>query len=350
MYSTALLMILLFAGVIYIKSGFCRSLAVFDVNTTMPLRGMFALLIVCHHLGQRTEIPYVSGFCGSIGYIIVAAFFFMSGYGLCSSYMRKGNAYMNGFLRKRLSKVVPLFMFLTLSIMVGTQLASGQTIVGHLAAFAYRGYTPLPFSWFIYAIIYIYIAFRLSAFVGKSPLRTGVWFAGCCTVYVIVLSMVICWPIYWWATIMTTSVGYFVALYEARIRQLLFGRCFMTYGLAILALFLSFCLMCKMRVLPDLWIMLWNILQAFAIYMVVCTFGMVRWRPLLFVGTFSLELYLVHGLPLMFWRGFMGVTNDYALWLLTFACALPMAFVANSLFRPAVFRRAYDRVSGVLRS
>ena len=149
---------------------------------------------------------------------------------------------------------------------------------------------------------------------------------------------------------MTTSVGYFVALYEARIRQLLFGRCFMTYGLAVLALFLSFCLMCKMRVLPDLWIMLWNILQAFAIYMVVCTFGMVRWRPLLFVGTFSLELYLVHGLPLMFWRGFMGVTNDYALWLLTFACALPMAFVAISLFRPAVFRRAYDRVSGVLRS
>ena len=216
---------------------------------------------------------------------------------------------MNGFLRKRLSKIVPLFLFLTLSIMVATQLASSTTIAEHLEAFAYNGKTPLPHSWFIFAIIYVYIVFRLSAFIGKTPVRTGFWFLGSCAVYVIFLSLVI-----------------------------------------VLALFLSFCIMCKIRVVPDLWIILWNIVEAFAIYVIVCTFGMIRWRPLLIVATFSLELYLIHGLPLKFWKVFIGVTNDYALWFLTFACAIPMAYVANLIFQPTVYKRAYNKVSAIVRN
>ena len=350
MYITALLMILIFAGAIYLKSGSCRSLKNFDINTTQTLRGLLALLIVSHHLGQRTAIPYVSGICGSIGLVVVAAFFFMSGYGLGYSYIRKGNAYMNGFLRKRLSKIVPLFLFLTLSIMVATQLASSTTIAEHLEAFAYNGKTPLPHSWFIFAIIYVYIVFRLSAFIGKTPVRTGFWFLGSCAVYVIFLSLVIDWPLYWYATIMTTSLGYFVGLYGKKIRQMLIRHCMVSYGLIVLALFLSFCIMCKIRVVPDLWIILWNIVEAFAIYVIVCTFGMIRWRPLLIVATFSLELYLIHGLPLKFWKVFIGVTNDYALWFLTFACAIPMAYVANLIFQPTVYKRAYNKVSAIVRN
>jgi membrane-bound acyltransferase YfiQ involved in biofilm formation len=77
---------IIFSLVIYIK---LRNLDksqfhCFDVNATLPLRGLLAILIVCHHIGQ-----HFSNIQTGIGTILVSMFFFISGYGLMVSYCKK---------------------------------------------------------------------------------------------------------------------------------------------------------------------------------------------------------------------------------------------------------------------
>ena len=84
----------------------------FSKDATLPLRGVLALCIVLHHLSLRLMymIPEASFFNLSEfikwGEPIVSVFFFMSGYGLIKSFLKKGTNYLDGFLTGRLSKIM----------------------------------------------------------------------------------------------------------------------------------------------------------------------------------------------------------------------------------------------------
>jgi peptidoglycan/LPS O-acetylase OafA/YrhL len=81
----------------------------FDLNHTIGLRGILAILIMFHHCSTKVNLPWMHYF-ENIGPLVVSVFFFISGYGVCKSYLKKGDAYLNGFLHKRLSKVLPLYL------------------------------------------------------------------------------------------------------------------------------------------------------------------------------------------------------------------------------------------------
>ena len=83
----------------------------FSKQATVPLRGLLATGIVLHHLSLR--LVEASPDCSWLwsqfsfwGAPIVAVFFFLSGYGLMVSLITKGQKYLDGFLKKRLLKIV----------------------------------------------------------------------------------------------------------------------------------------------------------------------------------------------------------------------------------------------------
>ena len=83
----------------------------FSKQATVTLRGLLATGIVLHHLSLR--LVEASPDCAWIwsqfsfwGAPIVAVFFFLSGYGLMVSLITKGQKYLDGFLKKRLLKIV----------------------------------------------------------------------------------------------------------------------------------------------------------------------------------------------------------------------------------------------------
>lgn len=78
----------------------------FDVRRTNSLRGVLAILIILHHLSSKIDILFLKWF-HDFGAPIVSMFFFVSGYGLIKSYLKKGTAYIDGFLAKRLGKILP---------------------------------------------------------------------------------------------------------------------------------------------------------------------------------------------------------------------------------------------------
>jgi len=194
---------------------------------------------------------------------------------------------------------------------------------------ATNGYTPLPHSWFIYAIFYIYIAFYICAFSGKSPLFVGITFFFSSCAYFLAMSCILHFPSYWWLTILSVNLGYFIALYEGKITEFVNKYMALCYSFFALALFISYCAMCKIHFLSVIPTIIWIFLQAFSIYIIVRTFGLFQWKWLRAVGVFSLELYLVHGIPLMIGEHFL--INDYLLWAFTYCLAIPTSLLLNKI-------------------
>lgn len=330
MYVTAILMLLLLVSLLVSESNNYKGLCPFDKATTLPLRGLLALLILSHHLGQRTDIYPISQLTSGIGLQIVAVFFFISGYGLCISYVAKGRNYMNGFLQKRLGKLLPKFLLLTIGMMLGYQFYSSSDIGVQIVKIT-SGWTPLPHSWFIYAIIYVYVIFYLCALFAKSPKQIGCSFTLAIVAYIGFSSKIIHFPSYWYLTIISVPLGYFTALYEKKIDSLIRYR-FVFYASLIALLFISFCAMAKIQVpkvslaLTEIWILV----QAFSVYAIIRTLGFLRWKWLCDIGVFSLELYLIHGIPLMIGQH-IGLGNWF-LWLFTYAVSIPLALLLNRVY------------------
>ena len=100
---------------------------------------------------------------------LVAGFFFISGYGLMVSLQKKGPAYLHGFLRRRLPGVaVPYLGAAVLFALVRTLALHQNLFARTLTDALATSDTLVPFSWFIFAILYFYLLFDAAAHLGKS--------------------------------------------------------------------------------------------------------------------------------------------------------------------------------------
>lgn len=127
-----------------------------SVKKSKNILGLFSILIMMHHLGQKTSAAWVPAIVRQhglevfvpIGYLLVSFFFFCSGYGLIKS-MRTKEDYFKGFLVKRLNRVLMAFI-ITEVIYLIVRIVNDVTEL------------PLnPYSWFNYTIIILYIGFFL---------------------------------------------------------------------------------------------------------------------------------------------------------------------------------------------
>lgn len=80
------------------------------------LKGIFAICVLIHHLYQHSGLFYNTAFGGvlqAFGYLSVACFFFLSGYGLYASYQIKGVIYIDTFMKR---KIVPYYKVLCMFV------------------------------------------------------------------------------------------------------------------------------------------------------------------------------------------------------------------------------------------
>ncbi|MCR5543451.1 MAG: acyltransferase family protein, partial [Eubacterium sp.] len=118
--------------------------------------GLFAILIMMHHLGQKVSAFWVPASVRQhglepfvpIGFLLVSFFFFCSGYGLRKR-MKEDDDYFKGFLVRRLNRI--------LMILVITNII--YLIVRHLYGTVYLPAN--PYSWYAYSIIVMYFGFFL---------------------------------------------------------------------------------------------------------------------------------------------------------------------------------------------
>lgn len=86
-----------------------------SLPSTNCIKGIFALFVMVHHLYQYSGLfhnTYLGGILQGLGYVSVAMFFFLSGYGLHISRRTKGIAYVKSIPRNRMFPLYVQCVFL----------------------------------------------------------------------------------------------------------------------------------------------------------------------------------------------------------------------------------------------
>ena len=132
-----------------------------SLDKSKAIQGFAAVAIIVHHLAQElAQDAGAIGFFTELGVLFVGIFFFFSGYGLYTSLKTKEN-YLKGFLKKRLVTIlVPFYMcilvFTAAACICGTRFTPLQ-LLGVLSGWSLIN----QHMWYIVEIAILYIAFFL---------------------------------------------------------------------------------------------------------------------------------------------------------------------------------------------
>ena len=127
---------------------------------TTCLKGIFAIFVLLHHLYQNTGIfgygKIVGTLFGSMGYLSVGIFFFLSGYGLLASYNKKGKDYAKGLFRKR---IIPFYLISLFFAVLDLALTDRSFAALVKMPFNFGG---TGYLWYMEVQLFIYLIFWLT--------------------------------------------------------------------------------------------------------------------------------------------------------------------------------------------
>ena len=156
------ILLLLCAGVKVAKKGeFFDDFLSLDISK--GLQGFAAVAIMLHHMTQ-TVTQYgqhdkgLIGIMNDSGVLFTGMFFFFSGYGLYTSFMKKED-YLKGFLKKRLPVVlIPFYsaniIFVIASLVLGQKMSVGEFFL-HISGLVLLNTQ----MWYIVEIVILYLLF-----------------------------------------------------------------------------------------------------------------------------------------------------------------------------------------------
>lgn len=162
-------------------------------------KGIFALLVFLHHASQFVDEGRFFLLFRGIGYLPTAFFFFLSGYGMMSSYQKNPN-------KRILPKIVRLgFPYLVAHLVYF--FVYGPEI--SLEKIQRPGGTLVSFSWYIITLLLATIVFGMM----KKKILPKM-FLFCCVYTVVCMAAGL--GIYWYDTVYALPFGMFWATYEKR--------------------------------------------------------------------------------------------------------------------------------------
>ncbi len=269
------------------------------------IQGFCAIVIVFHHMAQKTcaywlEEEYIVhglDFFVPIGYLLVAIFFFCSGYGLYKSYRGKEN-YLYEFGWNRVLPVVLPFL-LTSIIFIDVRTKMGENLLANWLNINIRLGEPQMFhmyGWFVYALLVVYFGFWLAF---RKERKRGLAIA--IFLFVIAAYIAFChWWMYggwWYNTIWLSVIGVLTAMYEAKIVECL-KKSYKFCLTSVLCLFAVSFWACE-RCADESYVVWLQMISAGFFVFGIMAIGMkirIGNKLLAFLGGYTLEIYLIHGL------------------------------------------------------
>ena len=146
-----------------------------DIESTTGLRGILAITIVLHHMSEKIDSGYVFPYFQHLGYLVVAVFFFLSGYGLLVSYKKKGKNYLKGFLKKRVLYLLIIYLlvsaaYIVFDIIIGKEMSVKRAFTG-----LFLSSDPIAVnSWYITVQLMLYLFFWIVFSLGKPSRKTKI--------------------------------------------------------------------------------------------------------------------------------------------------------------------------------
>ena len=132
-----------------------------SLETSTALKGFFSIVVILHHLSQKIDINTEFFMrLKFIGFLAVALFFFLSGYGLQKQHLTKED-YNKKFLIKRLPSVLFPYIIFTLIYWLFYYIMGTTFSFSDIFTSIYHGNPIVDYSWYIVSIIVFYIFFYI---------------------------------------------------------------------------------------------------------------------------------------------------------------------------------------------
>ena len=271
-----------------------------SVQSTVGLRGFLALGIIFHHLTQWVSTGVEFENFSYMGTYIVSIFFFLSGYGLYFQNEKKEN-YMDGFLYKRLSKILIPFLFISLIYLLYRGL-NGQIInIAFFVELFKHGSTVIYNGWFVNIIILMYLFFYVSFKLFKNT-SISIFLNTVLIIVYIILAMNLKYGFWWYNSSLPFIVGLLWGKYQVKIDEFTNRYYFISLIILTILLFVSHqydYVLARLQIVDrysyTLAANLDNVIFTlyFLLFLKKIDFSN---KYLIFIGEFSFEIYMIHGL------------------------------------------------------
>lgn len=270
-------------------------------DSTTALKGIFALFVLIHHLYQYSGILHgtaIGHIFQTMGYLSVAMFFFLSGYGMMQSY-KKSEGYINSYPRKRILTfyidiIVFVLIYLIFRLITEPSIITVDVLIKSLTF----GGTIIANGWYLQVALVLYLLFYLIfRFVKNNNLK--VLLAILSTLIFVSLLWLLGFSSTWFEGLLAFPLGLLWSKYQDKIdnkenkAQISIG--FISFAIFGMSFVLNYVI--KVEVISILLKML------SAVSFVVFVIQMIRWIPIvckltLYLGKISLETYTLQGLLL----------------------------------------------------
>lgn len=282
-----------------------------------PIRGVMAIAIILHHMSERTNGGRLFPFMVHMGYLIVAVFFFLSGYGLMIQFLKKGERYLKGYWKSRVFYISAVFAFASLIYSIY------HLVIGNFTP----SLTIAANSWYMVVQILLYIIFWCAFKIAGKGYSIGILFVFAMQTLMVIVMRMIALPGIWYMSNYAFVLGLIVAWKRDLIDRIIQQR-FVIASLASVLMFGVFSALpsvimgggydtCRMA----------STICFTLIVMLLCSKIRIESKIWSWLGKISLEIYLYHGLVYMVLRKFM--TNDFWWTLSTVLLTIPVAYFAS---------------------
>ncbi|MBQ3061693.1 MAG: acyltransferase [Lachnospiraceae bacterium] len=211
------------------------------MNDCNRIKGLFAIVVVLHHLSQKTSQGVLLQSFENVGYLAVGVFFFISGYGLIHSLTNK-KEYLKGFLSKRLSAVIRPYIIIYLVFFLVHSLINGKLLsLENIYIIDKKGDTFVAYSWYVFVIIALYIMFYLLAKLfgnRKVFIVIGSLIFEILWIYICIYQLG--YGSWWCNTVLCFSVGMLWKLYEECINRAIRKRYIIVLSITFILFFLVY--------------------------------------------------------------------------------------------------------------
>lgn len=302
------------------------------------LKAVFALAIMISHMfayrrfGVNLGVgPIITAF----GYLSVSAFLFFSGYGLTVSYINKGEAYFEGYLRKR---VLPLYVINAILIVLYSafQISIGYkfSLLQILQSF-FIGGTVVKYGWYIQVIILFYLLF-LVAF-KKTTISKGIIKLSILILLFCIVSVVLKLSHTWYEASFAFVFGTIWATQKTKIDEFL-NKSVKHYCLVLLLSFLIFAMsfifgnMGILSLVIKIPVKMISTIAFISLVMLLIMKIKVKYKPIEFLGQYYFDIYILQGFFILLFNEVLIVENIILYYLACILCS----FVAAMLVHPLI--------------
>lgn len=324
------------------------------------LQGFCAVLIVMHHISQQlAENAGPLHWLENVGVCFVGIFFFFSGYGLLKSLLKKDD-YLKGFFRKRMPVIlipfyVIIFIFLAFTLLLGDVYTPGE-LIGIITGWLLLN----THMWYIVEIAIFYIAFYLIFRFIKNrgaALTVMTLFIVLVTIGSLLLGHGDYWfqGEWWFNTSLLFVIGMFIAQFETQV--VAFVKRF--YIAALIIFTAATALLCKATMYMLENYSYWSETETslaygdklrclsvqlpfvicFVFLLLIVTMKVQFKNPILsFLGSISLELYLIHNLFLILFSWIDGfiIEDRFLFTIAVLGCAIIAATILHFIDRKLI--------------